>query len=366
MVALEAFSDALAAIYATATTPDSWPTAIRAVNRAIGGNGGALLSATGQVWCIDDGVIPEEAATSYAEYYNRLDHTLAPVLSGPVGPVWTGDQLVAPYRNTEFYDGWLHRFDIEDVMFVRVTEGPAPLCFLVHAGRTSVPLGGADSQKAMSTLVPHLQQVLSMQRRLGELTDRNRDIVTALNAFTHGVIIVGADNTVVECNRAAQALITAGDGITVRASNFRLHDPGADRKLQHAMNAALGGAQAPPVGHTVACSRPSGKRPFIIQVMPLYEADPAADSAPHSKALITITDPEREPASHAASLFRHYGLTKAEIEIAERVARGCSPKQISEELCVSIDTVRTHLRHVFGKTDTHRQSELVRLLASMN
>lgn len=38
------------------------------------------------------------------------------------------------------------------------------------------------------------------------------------------------------------------------------------------------------------------------------------------------------------------------------------PKQISDELSVSLATVRTHLQHVFDKTETHRQAELVRLL----
>ena len=39
-----------------------------------------------------------------------------------------------------------------------------------------------------------------------------------------------------------------------------------------------------------------------------------------------------------------------------------STKELSEKLSVSLVTVRTHLQHVFDKTDTHRQAELVRLL----
>jgi DNA-binding CsgD family transcriptional regulator len=41
---------------------------------------------------------------------------------------------------------------------------------------------------------------------------------------------------------------------------------------------------------------------------------------------------------------------------------GADLKEISEELSISLTTVRTHLQHVFDKTDTRRQAELVRLL----
>ena len=50
---------------------------------------------------------------------------------------------------------------------------------------------------------------------------------------------------------------------------------------------------------------------------------------------------------------------------ALRVANGQGLTPISEELSVSIATVKTHLQHVFDKTDTHRQAELVRLLTAV-
>jgi DNA-binding CsgD family transcriptional regulator len=65
-------------------------------------------------------------------------------------------------------------------------------------------------------------------------------------------------------------------------------------------------------------------------------------------------------------LRRLYGLTSGEAEVAQRLARGVSVKQVSDELSVSYQTVRTHLQHAFDKTDTHRQAELVRLVLSLD
>ena len=79
-------------------------------------------------------------------------------------------------------------------------------------------------------------------------------------------------------------------------------------------------------------------------------------------AVILIIDPEDEPEPATALLRRLYHLTKAETDVALRMMHGADPKQISEDLSVSLPTVRTHLQRVFYKTDTHRQAELVRLL----
>jgi len=45
---------------------------------------------------------------------------------------------------------------------------------------------------------------------------------------------------------------------------------------------------------------------------------------------------------------------------------GSNTRQIASELSVSFATVRTHLQHVFEKTGTHRQGELVRLLMAIS
>lgn len=79
-------------------------------------------------------------------------------------------------------------------------------------------------------------------------------------------------------------------------------------------------------------------------------------------ALIVIADPEREPEPEADTLRRLYGLTKTEAEVARRVLGGSGLRPIADEMSLSLPTIRSHLQHVFLKTGTHRQAELVRLL----
>jgi len=91
-----------------------------------------------------------------------------------------------------------------------------------------------------------------------------------------------------------------------------------------------------------------------------------ADEPPSQPmVLVLIIDPDDEPEPAAALLRRIYGLTNAEAEIALRITHGADPKQISDELSVSLTTVRTHLQHVFDETDTRRQVELIHLLLAL-
>lgn len=62
---------------------------------------------------------------------------------------------------------------------------------------------------------------------------------------------------------------------------------------------------------------------------------------------------------------RIFGMTNAEAAVAARILDGVGLKYISEELSLSLATVKTHLQHVFDKTETHRQAELVRLLLAV-
>jgi DNA-binding CsgD family transcriptional regulator len=80
---------------------------------------------------------------------------------------------------------------------------------------------------------------------------------------------------------------------------------------------------------------------------------------------VIVIDPERQGEPEPDLLRRLYGLTRAEAEVALRVMRGDGLKPISDEMSLSVATLKTHLQHVFTKTGTHRQAELVRLLMAI-
>ena len=79
-------------------------------------------------------------------------------------------------------------------------------------------------------------------------------------------------------------------------------------------------------------------------------------------AVAFVGDPDAVAAAPRAVLRGLYGLTSAEAALAGCLLRGHDLNEAAEALGVGRETARTHLRRIFAKTETQRQSELLRLL----
>ena len=366
MVTLGEFSRVVSGIYAAATTPHHWERALREIYRTFDGICSGLLMTDGGAWSLDNSTLPAGAAQSYAEYYYRLDRVLADVERGPPGAVRTGSELMPLVQRTEFYEDWLRPLAIEDGLFVRLTSGPGPACLIVAAPKRSESFDTPQRVKLLNGLVPHLQQAVRTQDKLAALADRAVELAGALEVVRRGVIIVAGEHRVINLNSAAERIVRAEDGLCMRSGRIAATSMRADQELRRAIHNALA-AECSTVraGESLTCARLSGKRPYVIHVLPSHRRD--VDEPPRQQmALVLIIDPEEEPECAIALLRRLYRLTEGEAEVALHLMHGADLKQISESLSISSATVRTHLQHVFDKTDTHRQAQLVRLLLTLS
>ncbi len=55
----------------------------------------------------------------------------------------------------------------------------------------------------------------------------------------------------------------------------------------------------------------------------------------------------------------HFGLSERESEILLLVAKGRSTPRIQEELCISTNTVNSHIKHIYQKMDVHSRQEIL-------
>jgi len=363
MVTVEDFSRLVSGIYAAPVASQRWVGVLREIYRTLDGVCGGLLMDDGGVWSLDNSTLPTGAAQSYAEYYYRLDRVLAEVEHGPCGAVRTGSELMPLVQKTEFYEDWLHPLGIDDGLFVRITGGPRSASLIVAAPRRSGSFDTPERMQLVSGLVPHFHQALRTQDQLAALANSNVELAGALEVVRHGITIVAGRHLVINLNSAAERILRAEDGLCMRSGSIAATSARADEELHCAIQNALAGERSTARwGRSLTCFRPSGKRPYVVHVLPSHCRNADDEPLRQPMALVLIIDPEDESEPPRALLRRLYRLTEAEAEVALHVMRGAGPKQIAEELSVSLTTVRTHLGHVFDKTDTHRQAELVRLL----
>lgn len=361
MVTIDEFSRVVSAIYASSIHPANWKVALTEISRILDASGCALLVGAGKSRSVMTATVPEEASTPYSEYYYTIDYVLEAVENGPAGLIRGGPALVALKRHSEFEADFMRPFDMCDGLFLRLAVGTTPTSFLVVAPERSEPFETAERVKFLSAVVPHVQQALRTQNHFADLAGRVGDATAVIDAIRHGIVIVENGREVVQLNTAARRILAADDGLCMRSMRIEATHASANERLQHsityASTAAQNGARQ---ADSLACDRPSGARPYVIHVLPLIAEDLSA-----ARALMMIIDPEHEPEPPKMLVRRLFSLTNAEAEVALRVMRGGGLKSISEEMALSIATIKTHVHHIFDKTGTHRQAELVRLLLAI-
>ena len=57
-----------------------------------------------------------------------------------------------------------------------------------------------------------------------------------------------------------------------------------------------------------------------------------------------------------------FALTARETEVMALFAKGRSSSFIAEEFCVSNNTIRSHILHLYAKCDVHSRQELITLI----
>ena len=113
----------------------------------------------------------------------------------------------------------------------------------------------------------------------------------------------------------------------------------------------------------MAVSRPSGSRPYAVMMTALLPPTPETTGA-DAAAVLFVTDAESSDVSTVAVLRSVYALTHAEAELVQLLVSGRSLEEVAKLRGVTMNTARSQLKHVFAKTDTRRQGELIRLIVT--
>jgi DNA-binding CsgD family transcriptional regulator len=199
-----------------------------------------------------------------------------------------------------------------------------------------------------------LYENVGLETSSGGATSSLRHAAMALDWLPVAVLTVDADGLILYRNRRAEVYLERASGI--RESHGRLRcarseDSALLARSLRQLSSAVDGSE--PLVLTAGSG--NGGRPLALLL---------ASSAEFGKICVFAFDP-REPAGFSPLLARRlYGLSERETEVASAVVSGRTLEEIAASLGVEKETVRSHLKRVFQKTQTSRQSELVRLFST--
>jgi DNA-binding CsgD family transcriptional regulator len=187
-----------------------------------------------------------------------------------------------------------------------------------------------------------------------------------LDALPIGVMIIGSAGNVISTNRIAQDILVSCDEFAVGKAGVEIEALGQKIRLRDLFSPEIkpkNGKFRDRATNAFSVQRLAGQRPLSVLVSPVSDKL-GSKASDEPAAIVYIGDPERILDIDQQRLCQLYGLTRAEARVAALLATGYRLDEAAHHLGLVYETARKHLKHVFGKTGTDRQAELVRLLVT--
>lgn len=218
-----------------------------------------------------------------------------------------------------------------------------------------------DDMAPMHGLLPSLGVIIKVRGHMQDLQARASVGHLALDAMSFPVLVLGASGEVLLTNRRGD---TWQQGVRGLFQARVAHHPLRVELLRICRQAA--GLEGPARCSAFRLPPQAGARAGDCLVAMPLPADHGL-AWPWQRPLILVMVREAGKASPPPErvLRELFGLTPAEARLACVFAAEGDLRRVADQLCLSVETVRTQLKAVFSKTGTGRQSELLRLLAQL-
>lgn len=372
----------IGAIYDAALQPSRWPQVIAETASLMGSTRALMLTPFNGP---DNGGIyfPHGISETFMQQYasRYIKHDIWAQRGMQQGVYVEGNVLLSrdllPLQEmleSVFYREFLSKMDIlrlcSGVIFGQDSAVPMPTNLAFFRGIRE-PEFDDDNRDFLRLAVPHFSRALGIHVRLRDAELRSALGLAALDRLASGVILIGSQGRVLHMNSRANQIISANDGLRVDghlgSMMLTAGRSSETRALHSAIELALhpDTIEVPHFSRGVRITRTSGHPAYVLNPAPLPPENEFGSARDRAHVIVFIVDPGAPIALDAALLKKLYGLTAAEVRVAERMCAGNSTLQAAKAMETAGSTVRTQLKSVFAKTATRRQSELVKLLISI-
>ena len=283
----------------------------------------------------------------------------------PEGAIRTFGDL---YQPKQFPDSTYSRESgtLEDLycgvsgVFLRTKYGPSTIV----AMRTHQD--GPFDVSALTTLrplMPHLRRAALLQNEITFVRLQLAVFSLFLNRHPYPIVLSDAAGAVIYANAAAKEIASQEDGFSLRSGRISLTSLHNQPTFMKALAEVATGRNGQLRWLEIA--RPSNERAFRVLLLSVPHCDlTPADGfqAEDGLAIILMVDTGPGQELDPGILRVLFSLTRAEARVASRLAAGRRAEEIADEMGISLETVRTHIRHILSKTSTGRQGEFISLV----
>ena len=368
----EELSRVIGEVYDASLDPALWPHAIESICGYVGAASASLHSQDSVTRATDALFWWGRASTAphyfkiYLDKYGKIN----PIFPGVVFfdlelPVAVPDVISCEeFVRTRFFQEWLAPQSLMDGLFSNLEKG-ATSCALFTAMRHAAQ-GPVDDRmrRRFELITPHVRRAML----IGKVIDLHRveaaALADSLDELTSGVFIVDSNGRIIHANLSAHRLIA--EASLLRAPNGRIAalDLQSRNLLDVFTAAKAGDAAVGKKGIAMPLTARTGER-YVAHVLPLTSgARRKAGVSYSATAAMFIRKAALDLPSPPEALASQFKLTPAEVRVLFAIVEIGGVPEVAPVLGIADQTVKSHLHHIYEKTETKRQADLVKLVAS--
>jgi DNA-binding CsgD family transcriptional regulator len=357
---LISFADASQSLLDAAVDPTRWQGAMESIAQYANATGAVLLQVKGR----GPGTPHSRSLDEIYDVYFRDQWHLRDERNRGLPLIKTkgifADQDFASREelaSSDYYRGFLAKFEANWSAVIGFSNADDEWCLVVERGDKK---GFYDSheQSDLVRLAPYLTQAALLARHLAYANATG--MIDAYESLGCACFLLDHFGKVIKYNAQAQSML--GDGLELSQRTLKCASPADNLALT---NLIAGSRQKTVQNGTsplpfVLAHRPP-KRPLIIQAVCLSGMTAAIFSP--AKSILLVSDPEKRPAPAPRELLRKlFNLTLTEVALLSHLDQEVALPAAAEMMGISFETARSHLKHIFSKTGTNRQSDLLMLI----
>jgi DNA-binding CsgD family transcriptional regulator len=300
---------------------------------------------------------------SYALEYGQEDVLAQHIAASPIAH-FDASNLDVPsrerFQEIRFYREWVEPQGMAYAAGgIVLREGGWDTQLFLQRGPQHPPFSRQELEQ-FNRLVPHVQRAIQMRQRFAELQVGQDFLASGLDVLAMPTFLFNESGRVAHMNRSADTLLRAHDSLSLEDGHLMISDAVVTRKLNYELTNAIHASRGDgsELNGVVLLPR-LGRMPLMLMIAPLRLAGGAVVCG---AALLFAFDPESTPPITADMVRQLFGLTEAEAELAVALCSGKTLDDTAVARGTSINTIRSQLKSIFGKTGTKRQADLVSLL----
>jgi DNA-binding CsgD family transcriptional regulator len=368
----EELSGLIADIYDASLDRDRWEAVLKRTCEFVRGGVSAVLfsqdfAAQSGRFHFHWGDNPEYTQAFFSTYM-KISPLTPHLMMTRVGETFAASRLM-PYEElvaSRFFQEWCVPQGYNDFVATNLDKTTTSMATVSLGRGNTRDLISDEDIRRMRLLAPHFRRAVLISRVI-ELHKLEADM---LNAAFDGIaamfFLVDAQAAIVHANRHGRAALDEGDVVTGTRALLTLSDLEANRTLHDVIaDARDGDAAVATRGIAVPLKARSGEH-YVAHLMPLTSGARLATGRSYSAAAaVFIRKATLDLPLPIEAVARQSNLTPAEIRVLYAVLEVGGVAAMAAMLGLSEPTVRTHLHHLFEKTGTGSQIELVKLVAGL-